>query len=396
MHTMKLTRYNKLSVLKRIGPILLDRFFKHFETELNRHGLPLPPPDLPADEYFKRLAHLLNHPDKLPNALNEVLAALEDVARPEAQDLLITLPNWSQLVEKFDRDSTYEEIALQLWLFAPNLLVRASNTQRLKRLTAFEHAGRSPKFKAPSRALVDPASILPPLTTSLDAWFSLNDRGEDTTRIELYPMGGEFWFLIRHGDRYSRTPAVRSRTTEMMLFRPERDDVVVLSPELDELRINARTKGERDLYIRKFGLHLRGSEEYFARLPTYTLDPLREAGADALDPNGFEGIIRIKLRELEIWFEEHRTITRAPGCLFEMASRHLGESPIPRQGELRRAIFEIHFTGSAKPRPVEIRLPNTLKLGRRCDARLVQSYFSIRGFRRNPSCPDTAGGPNGS
>jgi hypothetical protein len=381
MQTMKLTRYNKISVLKHIGPPLLDRFFEHFEQDFQRHGLPLPRPDLPEEEYFNRIAHLLNHPDKLPNALNEALAALEDVGRPEAQDFLTALPNWNELLARFKTGSTYEEIALQLWLYDPNLLIRASNTQRLKRLTAFEHAGRSPNFTTPASAL-EPGSVLPELTASLDAWFGLNDRGENTVRIELYPMAGEFWFLIRHGDRYSRTPSINARKTEMILFRPERDDVVVLSPELDELRINARTKGERDLYIRQFGLQLRGCEDFFTRLPTYTLDPLRTAGPDALDPAGCEGISKVRLRELEVWFEEHRTITRSERCLFEMSDAGGGESPIPKQGELRRAILEFEFAGSARPRPVEIRLPNTLKLGRRCDARLVLSYLSAQRFRR--------------
>ena len=42
---------------------------------------------------------------------------------------------------------------------------------------------RQPDLAAPARP-VDPASIVPELTASLDAWFSLNDRGEDTVRIE--------------------------------------------------------------------------------------------------------------------------------------------------------------------------------------------------------------------
>jgi hypothetical protein len=327
------------------------------------------------------VAHLLNHPAKLPNSLNEALAALEEVGRPEAQDFLTALPNWNQLAARFKRDSTYEEIALQLWLHEPALLVRASNTQRLKRLTAFEHAGRAPNFAAAGPMPLDPASAIPNLEAGLDAWFSLNDRGEGTVRIELYPMSGEYWFLIRHGDRYARTPAINARKTEMILFRPERDDVVAVSPELDELRINARTKGERDLYIRQFGLHLRGAEDYFTRLPTYTLDPLRTAGPDALDPADCEGIQRVRLRELEVWHAEHRIITRSERCLFETYESG-NESPVPRDGELRRAVFDFEFAGSTRPRPVEIRLPNTLKLGRRCDARLVLSYLSVHRFRR--------------
>ena len=146
MHTMKLTRFNKFSVLKRINPSLLHRFFQRFEDEFNRQGLSLPPPDLADHDYFQFIAHLLNRPDKLPNALNEALFAIEDIASPPGQELIEQLPEWPELVRMLAADSTAEEIALQLWLQHPNILVRASNTHRLKRLTAFEQAGRSPKF----------------------------------------------------------------------------------------------------------------------------------------------------------------------------------------------------------------------------------------------------------
>src|ERR1051326_7579353 len=84
------------------------------------------------------------------------------------------------------------------------------------------------------------------LTQDLDAWFARNQRGAETTRIEVYPMDGEFWFLIRHGDIFTRASKVEQQNTEILHFRPERDDVVVYSPERDEVRVNARTKGERD------------------------------------------------------------------------------------------------------------------------------------------------------
>ena len=96
-----------------------------------------------------------------------------------------------------------------------------------------------------------------------------------------------------------RTLAVDRHRTEIIHYRPERDDLVVYSPPHDEIRIHARTRGERELYRQQFGQLLRGQPDYFSDRLTYTLEPLREEGADALRTDGLEGINRIVLRELE-------------------------------------------------------------------------------------------------
>jgi hypothetical protein len=216
----------------------------------------------------------------------------------------------------------------------------------------------------------------------------MNHRGSETTRIELYPLRGEYWFLIRHGDVFVRAPKVRQQTTEILHYRPERDDVVVYSPTLDEIRVNARTQGERELYIQQFGLHLRGGLDYFSHRTPYTLEPLRAQGASALDADGLDGISNITLRELEILLNNNQreTITRQAEDIFRCAPldpRHA--SPIPEDVHLARAIFDIQFAGASKAHPVEIRPPNILKVSRRSDPHAVQDWLLKRGFRKN-SC----------
>jgi hypothetical protein len=233
-------------------------------------------------------------------------------------------------------------------------------------------------------ALSSFTSHLAPLTSSLDGWFSLNHRGHQTTRIELYPLDGEFWFLVRHGDIFTRAPKVEAQKTEILHFRPERDDVIVFSPEHDEIRINARTKGERELYREQFGLHLRGSADHFSRRNHYTLEPLRADGPHALNAPEVPGLGNIKLRELQIAFDNgnHEVLTTAADDLFDSSgSAPHKPVPIPRHGRLTRAIFGIQFAGCASARVVELRPPNILKLSRRCDACLVHRWLHCRGFR---------------
>jgi len=384
MATIKLKRFTRPQILKHIGRELLGRFFANFARDLDSKNIKLPGPELADDEYFQSLAAVLMSPEGLPDGLNEALFALDEMGNAEGRERLERAAAASGVALEFAPDSSHAEIALQAWLAAPGLLARTHNEQRLRRLASFQHArghlantGNAP-FNAPDQA------ALAALTAALDSWFAQHHRGQGTTRIEVYPIAGEFWFLVRHGGTYTRKSKIEKQKTEVLHFRPERDDVVVYSPEHDEIRINARTKGERELYCEKFGLFLRGHGDYFSERQTYTLEPLRTEGADALDADGIEGISRITLREIEVAWENgpcEVLIRRADDIFQSTAAGGLPEELIPKGGRLARAGFDFHFADSARPRPVQLRPPNILKIGRHADARAVDRWLSKRGFR---------------
>ncbi len=399
MTALRLKCLNKPDVLKRIGRPLLARFFEQFASELNSNGLALPPPELSDADYFNSLAQLLMRPENLPDSLNAALVAVDDLSTPQGFEALEKSPGWPARQRFVKSESSREDIALQLWLADRDFIINIHNQLRFARLSVFEYASHGgvsalPRAGSTASRCVSPSpphsspldkSAVLNLTFALDSWFANNHRGSETTRIEVYPLRDEYWFLIRHGDLFIRAPKVRQQTTEILHYRPERDDVVVYSPDLDEIRVNARTQGERELYIAQFGLHLRGNLDYFSHRAPYTLEPLRIQGAGALDPDGLEGIADIKLRELEILLNNNQreTITRQAEDIFQCAPFDPRQaSPIPEDVHLARAIFDVQFAGAGKAHPVEIRLPNILKLSRRCDPRAVQDWLIKRGFRR--------------
>jgi hypothetical protein len=116
----------------------------------------------------------------------------------------------------------------------------------------------------------------------------------------------------------------------------------------------------------------------------YTLEPLRREGIDSLDVRDVPGIKKVLLREIEAALENgnHEVIIRAAADIFHPTTNNsVHPEPVPERGTLTRAIFEFQFTDSAKPRLVELRPPNILKFGRRCDAQLVQQFLANRAFR---------------
>jgi hypothetical protein len=173
---------------------------------------------------------------------------------------------------------------------------------------------------------------------------------------------------------------VNEQQTEMLHYRPEKDDVVVYSPELDEIRIHAGTKGEREVYRKQFGQRLFGDDNYFSQKKAYTLEPLRTSKADALDVEGVGGDLeRVVLREYEVAFDngfEEVLIKKATDIFAAAEERLVRRDAIPTGGRLVRAAFDLYFAGKKKARKLQIRTPNTLKLGRHCDARVVQKWLS--------------------
>lgn len=393
MSALRFKRFTKPRVLKAIGRDLLGRFLEKFRRELDECGVRLPDPDLKDDPYFGAVAALFMSPEGLPGALNDALHAIDEMATEEGQEMLEESIAGAGLDLEFDPRSSREDIALQVWLAAPELLARQHNQQWLVRLASFEyHGGRAPRDHGTFRPH---PSAIGALAADLDSWFGRHNRGRGTTRIEPYGIGGECWFLIRHGDTYARTPKVEENRSEIIHYRPEKDDVVVYAPEADEIRIHAGTAGERRLYREKFGLHLFGRENYFGHSAPFTLEPLR-LGRDALDTRGVPGIRRIVLRELDMRFHNPMTPGRVLRSIDVFASAELGGrdgNPIPGRAILRRAGFDVYFADECKPRKVEIRPPNVLKLGRHCDARLVHQWLRGHGFRASAPVMETPYAP---
>lgn len=369
---------------------MLGKLFGRFSEDLAKKSVILPAVELEDDAYFKALAGVALAPEGLPDNLMETLYAIEEMANEEGQERLEAAARQAGLDLVFDEQSSPGDIAVQVFLAQPELLAEKHNEQRMTRLASFEYYGRKkpversgsgpdgPPFSTPGQP------VLELLVADLDAWFKEHNRGEQTASIEVYGIEGEWWFLVRHGDTFARTVKVEKKKTEMLHFRPAKDDVVVYSPERDELRIHAGTKGERDLYRIAFGIRLMGDGEYFSERKAYTLKPLREEGVNALSVEGIEGIQGIVLCELEVaWGGDYEEVAiRKANDVFGAASARNREA-IPAGGRLVRAVFEFTFQDSKKPRKVQIRPPNVLKFGRHSDARLVNRWLSAAGFRVN-------------
>jgi hypothetical protein len=395
---MSATRFNRLTrpnILKRIARSHLQQFLGTFAEGFLARGLALPDPAQPDAAWFEAVAALLRTSQGLPPALHEAVATINEMAQPEAQEQLEAALAKAGSPLRLEPDSSSEDLAVQAWLAAPELLTRVLNQLRMRRLASFECFRHRPVNAEPAPAPAVPdASAIERLTAVLDAWFARHNRGQQTVRIEVYPgpapapgsacpEPGELWFLVQHGDTITRRPTVDHQQRGIVRFRPEKDDVVVISPGQDELRINARTKGQRELYRQEFGRLWRGDPEYFCERETYTLEPLRTWGRDALSVHGLAGIYRITLQQLQVVnrADPDQVTTYEATDLFAPADTDPGSPVIPANGLLAWAAFQIHFTGARRPELVQIRPPNFLKVSRNCDLWLLGQWLRASGIK---------------
>jgi len=370
-------------VLKEIGRHLLTEFCGRFQSDLAAKNISLPPADAPADEYFKSLARLLKSPALLPDSFKETLFDIEELARPEHSHFLReAVAQVGQPLITIE-GVCHERVAVQLWLANPALLAGVHNQPG--DLACFE--GFAPAIDRPGRAppTVPTPATVEQLSARIDLWFRQNHSRGQTAKIELYVNPPrEYWFVIRHGDTCRWAYNDEKGTAQLVHSGPEDEEASVYLTEQDELWITARTKVERDLFRRQFGLYLRSDADYFSQPCAFTLEPLKIEGTDALNLVGSQEICSMKLHQVE--FDRgggtHKTTVETLDQ--EFGAARTTRSPtcfVANTDILIRAGFLIQLHSSQRTRTFEICPPYALELERPSDLAPVIRLLSQRGFR---------------
>ncbi len=142
---------------------------------------------------------------------------------------------------------------------------------------------------------------------------------------------------------------------------------------------NASLIGEKNLYREKFGEHLFDDPNRFPGTLKYTLEVLRDYGADSLSCGDIEGIESIVLTQVELAWggpiassKCGRRRTCSPRC------RAVGDR-CPNTPDREGGVpGQIH--GFENPRTVKIKPDNIAEYTRDADAVLIERWLELRGF----------------
>jgi hypothetical protein len=167
MATFNLRKFSEPDRLKTIKPSRLIEFFKPYVNYLSNRGFTLPAK--PEEEIdYECLANILIHPDdNVPREMVDALYFVHEMADAEQMDELLATAEKHQLALEPDQESSPADIAIQIWLVAPDLLQEKHAEAAAIRQRNFAYfAGRSGKPRSFPEVRPD---ALPALERSLDS-----------------------------------------------------------------------------------------------------------------------------------------------------------------------------------------------------------------------------------
>ena len=369
------------SRLKEIDPNRLIVFLSTWSDYFIGRGLDLTAADT-SDMPFDTIAAILMNPDQaVPESMVNALYYVHETARKEPMDELIERAEAAGLEIDHDEKSTPADVAVQIWLAKPDLLERQhAETVAFNRSNFTYFAGKSIKPAESECRIVISEAQCREMEALMDPWFESKRRGRGS-RVFVFPQENRIWILVRHGQPMRREGEHKEDGKDGIAFyRPQRDDVLIYDAEIDEIGVNAETKGERELYLRTLGMVLFGEDAHFERAERYNLQPLIDNGPAALVCADIPGLSRVRFVEFgRMWdgtCPEYET--RRSDDLFET----YGGDWAARLslGRLTYAKFKVAFDGDKKERSVMIRPVNIARYERDADTSLVEAWLKARGF----------------
>ncbi len=302
---------------------------------------------------------------------------VNEVSTPEGFDSIQDEIAGTDIDVEIGENAAPADLAIQVWMADREIIEKVHAEQFFMNVRSFEYFKTKknplPDFVLPSE------ETLAALEADLDEWFSKKRRGK-YSKVFVYPKEGHTWFLVRHGKPYAREAVIEAGESTSQYFRPEKFDVLAYNPVIGEIRMNAETKGEKELYRKKFGFHLFGNEEFFNERSRFDLEPLRQIGEDALLCDDVDGIEYVRLKEVQVfWGGAHKDVEIRRSEDIFASLRDRGAS-LPGGGKIIKASFQIKFEGSKTPRSVILSSGNRAQFKRDGDAEIIERWLGLRGF----------------
>lgn len=378
MATFNLRRFSDPDGLKQIRPENLLDLLRPHEAFFNGRKVKLPP-DGHVDrlDYSALVSVFMTPEPDTPRELADALFLIHEMATLEGMDALLDEAVKDGIVLNRNPDPTPADVAVQFYLLRRDLLERKHAEQYLQRRRSYDYfqttAKEPPELKTPTD------ESLRAIEHDLDDWFEKKHRGRGS-RVFCWVRDDGVWFMVRHGEPYKREGSIEDGESTSVLYRPEKHDVIVYDPAIGEIRINARSKGEKELYRTMFGRHLFDDEEFFPGTSKYTLGPLRTDGAKSLVCTDIEGMEWVKLREIHFYWGGafHEIEIRKVDDYF--AALEASGRSMPAKARILQVTFQIKFADSKTPRTVVIRPSNLARYTRDADSSLVEEWLIRRGF----------------
>jgi len=392
MSTFKLRRFNHPDALKAIDEQRLITFLLPYKGYLVRRAVDLNPN---GRLDYERLVDALMNPDEdVPEKMVEALYFVHEMADPNVMETILSLARKRSIVLDLDDEPTAADVAVAMWLAAPDLLRELQAESSVGRSRSFEFYSGAEHRRRDFPEYDD--ELLAEIGRRLDGWFIDHLRGSDT-KVRIYKHRNKHILLVRHGATMWRQGTIKRGKSGVAYFRPEVHDALVYDRSLDVLGLKTgMTQGESRLYRRVFGELLFGSPAYFNERFELSLDPLRERGPEVLNCDDVPGLSRVVLIEARRNLggeTKHRKTDQSTDLFRTFGSNW---SRILNSGQLVSAKFEVTLGEgkSARTRKVTINPKNIAKYERDDDdTEIIEMWLKRRGLMPVPEEEDEHAAP---
>jgi hypothetical protein len=377
MPNLSLRRFSDPDTLSRVKHECLIAWLQPARPYLAGRGVTLPAVanDGPLD--LDALAGIFMDPEPdMPAYLVDSLYLIHEMADQIGMDAILDVAEVRGLDLDIGDKPAAVDVAVQTWLKDKDLLERIHHQHQLTRPRSFLYFDTEvspvPPFTPPDQPQ------LAALQARLDDWYAKKKRGRGC-RVFAYPKDGECWFLVRHGLPCKREGVMDGPEGSSIFYRPQKHDVLVYNEAAGEIRVNCCGKRELEEFRKAFGVHLFGNEGFFPGTTKYTLAPL-VGGPACLACGDIPGIECVTLREVEFFQpgQPWQRITRKSEDIFALVEQ--GFVNWPAVDRIKRAVFEVKFSDSKKPRRLAIIPSNRAQYGRDDDSALLEQWLNARGF----------------
>lgn len=385
MQTLNRQRITNIEFLLSVRPERLVKLFSPYRDYLASCGWTLPDAGSLKKQNIESLALLLqavdtDAPAKMLDSLHTISGLANRVTVSLLFDQIVDLlPKFQSQKDPFPGD-----VAIEAYLLEPEtaeriLSIRSGTLRRS--YTSYQAASE----QIPT--LPDDLEIrLTKMESYLDHWFDARGcgRGANTKYVE----DPSYLFLtIEHGSPMKRQRTLNRGLRDLLIFRPALDDFAVFDKLIGELRINAETSSQRDIYRRIIGKFIFDNENLFPDGERYSLEPLLEYGRKCLSASQIPGLRSVECCGVKMLLPGHEPeeISSRRRNVIDVLDRRIMMLKAAGFSEIRltEAKFRMLFTDSHRERMVTIKPPNVAVFSRDGDAPIVEHFMAANGFITN-------------
>ncbi len=381
MTTAKYQRFTNLRVLKSVQHDRLLKFLSPHNEYIASRGLQLPCDGKLTDSQFELLGQILRAPDgQTPAELMRAVHMVNELARESMMETL--LHQIDELAEAFHRDERImpADVAVEA------ILRHREHVETIHRLQSLTTRRTYSYFQANSDVV---PSLQEPLElcrvsfeSAVGSYFESKQCGRGTFAAMILNEDS-LDLTVSHGRPWQLQDVLIDGERDILSFQPLHEDLLQFNRLTGELKINAATALQKEMYRSSFGRFFFGDENLFPPGDIWTTEPLRQNSEAALSVVNIPELLSATLTSVTLFIAgaKPELVTTKRENLIEILDERIAYyEGLDIDVRIAEARIELRFIDGRRTRSVAIKPPNIAVYTRDGDADIIELFLNDRGF----------------